>query len=578
MIQVVEATFIPHTKGLMGSKHIGRLGLEIVDVPLYEAIRGGYYLASPRQKDSNDQNLLKTSVIDSGLEQSIPATVDSGIPILDWMGTFIATHGAGYLNRTMTFETDRSKLRHFQTVEFVKSVPSTVSALFKLFDNKDLCAVTDRANYPDLVKMALDKASKTWDRKFIQDLITCISRGSAHGKFVSWADVKAHTYALKPELKGKLKSWDDFYNLELETIFEPADFDQKDDVVISTILKDHLISTDAFFETYCVDGLYDTNKKYLHWSYVAPQKEKKPLPHWTINLDIPGKVINWQVDYSTNTAQLQPENGTTYSNLQKAMAKAPAGTPSFNSLPYKMDWKDLNKIFKEIIPVKIETGLKVACETQLPPVLTFPRVAPIREVAPSAIAHLLGDFGRKINSSKKAEATKAFIQLLQDLYPSFEEKMNDSMEGTPLIRVSPAKVDKKWQTIQSQVLPEYPYELLTNYLMAFYLCRHMRGKSILEAEYESDLYTPEGIFGDLTKSGYPPKDANFGASRNRDKDGNQKAIEALAFVCPFGVPKPLSSTDWHPDIRENVVESENAVRLDQELQVDGVDDLLKDLI
>lgn len=574
MIPVVEVKFEP----FKGMKNIGKVVAEVTYMPAYETIRGGYYVAGPLATEGNFTPRIldvMTASLDSTKLGGMFSNLAGEAKLIDWHSNLVKQEWGSLVTDPMTFQPDRSKLRHFQTIRFIRKISSSLSETMKMLGDKELCAVTDNAQYKDLVKLALNRAATSWDRKFVQGLVKRIARGSADGDFVSWNDVRTHAYALKPELKGRLKSWDDFYALDLENVFKPTDFDQKDDVVIATVLKDKLISINAFWETYCIPGLYDTKRHFIHWSFSNPQQNKKPMPHWSATLAVKGAGVRWQLDYSSNEARLQPEVGTTYSRLKQYFKKAPE-LPAMEGLPYRMKWEQLDEHLYSVAPIRLETGLKVVCETELPPVVVFNRVPPISEVPATAIEHLLKEFGRTV-TGKKGAAHKAFCKLLSDLYEEFEVQVSAAIVDKPMVRVTPETIVNP-APIQNRLFPGNPYELVTNYLMAFYLCRHMRGKAILEAEYTSDLYTPKGIFGDLTRSGYPPADASFASHRNRDKRGNPVPPEFLAFVCPFGMPDPVSSTDWRPDQREKAIEEEDEQRMEQDLEVEGVDDLLKDLI
>jgi hypothetical protein len=576
MIEVLELKFVPFS----GTKEIGRISLERVEVGLYEAIRGGYYTTSPFSTESKVVG-SQTNLVEEVPIPWWPDNTTKNQPLLDWLPVITAPFLERYHRknpsagiRTKFSEVSQSKLKHFTTIQFIQSMPSKPSEILKLLNNKDVCAVTRAASYDDLVNLALTRAKKMWSREFVQDLIKRIARGTDNGDFCGWNEARAVTYALKPELKGTLKKWDDWRDLPLETLFTPADFDQKDDVIIATVLKDKLLSVDAMREIYCVPGLFDTKRHFLHWSVSAPTSDKQPFPDWGIRLTDP-VLQTWAVDYSGPEAQLQPAEGSTFNEVNGYLLAN--GLPEIKSLPYKIKWEEIDKGFCCAFPGKIETGLRIVSVASLPPVLDLAKVPALEDVPKTTIGHILSEFGRKSPSSDK-KAAKAFCKLLEDVYPSFEEALNGAIGDRPLIRINDDDAVKtKSVSLSRHLFPEQRYEILVQYLLAFYMCMHMRGKAILDPEYVSELFTPKGIFDDLTRSGYPPPDASFASRRNKDAKGQHAAPDRLIFVCPYGEPEALDDSVLVPGgstmYEEGDVDHEHG-----DLQVEGVDTLLEDFI
>jgi hypothetical protein len=506
------------------------------------------------------------------------------IPLINWLFVFAHIDKLGdkfTTNHRSFMERSVSELEHFNTVRFLSLLPSDLFSTVKKLRDPDLCAVTKRASYDDVVNLALQRMQQKWSSAFIDRLVRRIARGTSNGDFVRWDETRSVMYTLAPSLRGSLKGWDDYRNLDLTKVLKPSDFDDKDDVVVAEVLREQLINFDAFKDTFCVPGLYDEKKHFLHWNYRFPNG-KDPLPDWSVVLNCDkGQPYQqgttwpwWSVETTGAVAHLQPQKGMTVKRLQDAMAGS--SLPKVEKLPYQVRWEDLDRQFEMLMPVKIKSGLQISCDLDLPPLVHFAQLRPIAQIPESTIGHHLRSFG--IHLRDKDDPIEEFSKLLNSLYPSFEEQVLEALRDRPMIRVNPTKKQglSNVHDMHEVLVPGTTHPEIVSYLSAFFLCLHTYGKAIVDPNFTSPLYTSDGVFGDLLRTGYPPPEASFASSRRRDRQGRPMAPEFLCFICPFGLPEAI---DWNKVRQDDVGATAPVfdVHPQDQSMVDELDELLEDL-
>ena len=541
MIEVVRVEFVPFT----GYSEIGSIKLQIMKVPIYEAMRGGYLMLSACKSgvivDFQDRHVALDEIAAKMPEAVKHLEGGNLVSYVDWMATFTdipkglskrITH-----DHTPFLQENRTNLEHFGTIRFVEDLPLTVQDLFRKLNDPELCAVTPRAQYDDLVTLGIERLHGQWSSNMADRLVRRIARGTEAGDFVRWNDMRTVIYGLKPSLQGTLRSWEDYEQLDLAKIFRPEDFRDKDDIVVAEVLRGQLLNYDAFSKVFCTGGLYDDKVQYLHWNYRFPgqESEKKCIQEWSVIFSHDGPW--WSLDISGPRARLQPARGGTVKRLRESLAGT--GLPEVTDLPYEITWEKLNDHFHTVLPVGIPTGLDITCRTEMPPLVYLDQVLPISSMPESTLLHTLGLFG--ITPKGKEKAADRFTELLSSLYPAFEREMLRVLKGKPMILVNPGSTKDLSMagTIRDIVLPGTEFTQAADYLVAMFLCFHTRGKSIVDADFTSNLYNEKGVFADLVKAGYPPPEASFASGRSRDARRNLAAPTSLCFLCPFGVPEAI---------------------------------------
>ena len=563
MIYVLELKY----RGAQADPNIGRVSVELAEVPMYEALRGGYYIVAPMRTDLLEGDPLQINCARLAPIQGVDM---AQLPMINWFSVVAGWATKGCITGNKGFEAEsRNKLQAFNTIKFLTTMPTHADEVFKVINQPDMYCVTDRADYKSLVKLAAARAKASWNTPFVKELIKKVARGTEDGDFCGWNECRAVTYELCPQLRGSLKSWKDWESQDFGTLLSPADFAQKDDILISTVLREKLISLDALRTCFCVPALYDGSRHFIHWNIAHPDAEKSPISSWGVRLR--GKSV-WALSLDGRQASLSPEQGMVYADLVAKLETAEL--PKLSHLPYVMSWKDLDEAAEWVGPGKVETGLTLSPVGAVPLTFIFDRVEAIEQIPQVTLEMCLAEYGHN-STGNLTTVVEEFCKLLDSLYPAFEKKVNESIGENQLIRVNPHSTNLKPSLVEAFV-PDSRHPILIKYLMAFYICLHTRGKTILDPAYVSGLYTKQGIFGDLTRAGYPPLDASFASGRKKDRRGQREAPKFLAFHAPFGVPTAFKADEFEPTVEGQ--QPQQVVVTEEDLQVEDLGDFFDDIV
>ena len=564
MIYVLELKY----RGAKADPNIGRVSVELAEAPMYETLRGGYYIAAPVRTDLLPGDPLQMSCSQLSKIEGVDM---AGLPMVNWFSVFARKAAPkDQITGNKGFEAEsRNRLQNFNTIKFLTTIPTQANEIIQVINQPDMYAVTDRADYKSLVKLAVARAKASWNTVFVKELIKKVARGTEDGDFCGWNECRAVTYELCPQLKGTLRAWKDWEAQDFGTLLSPADFAQKDDILVSTVLREKLISLEALRKCLCVPGLYDPSHHFLHWNLSQPEAEKSPLSGWAVRLR--GKSV-WDLSLNGRQASMSPEQGMVYADLISKLEQAQL--PPLNHLPYVMSWQELDEAVEWVAPGEVETGLTLSPVGAVPPTFVFERVEAIEQIPQVTMELCLAEYGCETGGNLTT-VVENFCKLLDSLYPAFEEKVNAAIGTNQLIRVNPTSTANKPDLVETLV-PDSRHPILIKYLVAFYICLHTRGKTILDPAYVSGLYTKQGIFGDLTRAGYPPVDSSFASGRKKDKRGQREAPKFLAFHAPFGAPTPFLADEFEPSAEGEQLQQ---VTVDQDdLQIENLDDLFDDIV
>lgn len=534
------------------SPNVGHIRTDIIDIPLEEVIRGGYYLLHPINGHAFDP-----------LEEAKHPCFQLGkvrnqaqqILVADWMlHSVMNRHAIDHSYYADQISTD---LARYNTIVFPRALPSSVAGCISYLIDPQTVVVTKEATYEEMIDLAVRHMNQPdrWDRKFVEKLIYRIGTGTEDDNLMATLDeVRAVLKELDPNIK--VRSWKDFREMDLEKMFTPNDFRQMEDVIISLVVNEKIVELEAFMDAFTV-ARPGEETRVLHWQYADPQAQKGSYPSdWVCHL---GSLSDppWKVFGHNGEVILEPEAGRTITQVHKQMEDS--GMDIRRGIPYHVSWKEFEDQLTAIYPGELSTGIQIVCDDTLGKALYFKGAPSFQEITVDMLRRILKDYGID-HTGDKEEIWNRFCQFIEDNYPAFDQVMANCLGDNQLIRVPMMdhEVTSVGSDISLQLARKHSQPLVMDYMISVYLLTHTYSSTIVRHDYVTKTFTLRGIMEEIGGAGF----------RNFENSGAPLAYVTTLPEFPDSIP-----TDFMKPGLEQALEDHQS-----EFAIEDADELERDIL